>query len=229
MRQGFWLVSHRSSSCKPGRQSQRWWGEREQPLQHRWWRGGGDSLWSRNNRKSQSERRKEASSGWASGLRLLKGPFLLVVSCWVCLEPFLVSLPWDPCFRRERLWHVVRVCWLLVTVEPLWCSLTSVGPDHSWVQYDEVVLHPRELEHTLVLAPVFSGEWGDVQVHAHLEGSVVVGQDLSVVHVVVKLLSVSGPEHEGSVRVETCSVAADWRGGGLLEQRHWGDLCTNTL
>ena len=51
-----------------------------------------------------------------------------------------------------------------------------------------------------------------------------VGEDLPVVHVLMKLLPFSPPEQRGSVGVETCRVAGDWRGGRLLEERNPGKL-----
>uniref|UniRef100_A0A3Q3G0F3 Hydroxysteroid (17-beta) dehydrogenase 8 n=1 Tax=Labrus bergylta TaxID=56723 RepID=A0A3Q3G0F3_9LABR len=86
---------------------------------------------------------------------------------------------------------------------------------------DDVLLHTREMKHTVVLPPVIRGQ---LKVSADLEGAVVVGEDLSLVHVLVKLLSIFPPEHHGSVGVETCSVAGDPRGGSLLEERHCGEV-----
>jgi len=47
-----------------------------------------------------------------------------------------------------------------------------------------------------------------------------VGEDLSMFNVLMDLLSITPPEYQGSVRVETCSMAGDWRGGSPLEERH---------
>ena len=63
-------------------------------------------------------------------------------------------------------------------------SLTSVGLDWVFVQFgDDVLVHTRDLEHTVVPPPVFRGDWWNLQVNAHLEGPVMVGEDLPVVHV----------------------------------------------
>ena len=104
-------------------------------------------------------------------------------------------------------------------------SLTSVGLHWVFVQFgDDVLLHTRDLEHTVVPPPVFRGDGWNLQVSARLEGPVMVGEDLSEVHVLMKLLPVFPPEHHDTVGVETCSVAADWRGGRLLEERNPGKL-----
>ena len=104
-------------------------------------------------------------------------------------------------------------------------TVTFIGSDPIFLQFgDDFLLHTRELKHTVVPRPVFRCDWWKVQVNTHLEGSIVVGEDLSVVHLLMKLLSIFPPDEWGSVRVETCSEAADWRGGSLLEERHWGKL-----
>lgn len=45
-----------------------------------------------------------------------------------------------------------------------------------------------------------------------------VGQDLSVVQILMKIISVFPPYKCGSVRIETCSVAADWTEGRREKQ-----------
>lgn len=99
-------------------------------------------------------------------------------------------------------------------------SLSPVGPDEGPVQWGEDVLDAFQLDHTLVLPPVLLWDRLEVQVHADLEGPVVVGEDLPVVHMLLEVLAVSPPEHHHPVRVEACSMAHHWGGGAPLEQRH---------
>ena len=56
----------------------------------------------------------------------------------------------------------------------------------------------------------------------HLEDPVVVGEGLSILHILMDILFSSHPHHHHSSGVETCSMTChNWRGGGLLEDRHW--------
>lgn len=113
-----------------------------------------------------------------------------------------------------------------------WASLTSaspkyvfspVGSDHSFIQFgDDDVLTTQELKHTLVSPPVLRFDWWSIQININLEGAIIVWEDISFFHTIMNLISIFSPEHHGSVRKETCSVAADWRGGGFLEERYWG-------
>lgn len=108
---------------------------------------------------------------------------------------------------------------------------TPVSPDPCWVQLGDDDLNTWELENTVVPPPVVSFDQWHVQVHTHLEGSIMVVQELTVVHLLVDLLSIFPPEDGGSVRVETCGKAADWRRGSLLQEKHRGKLwrrCTRT-
>ena len=148
--------------------------------------------------------------------------------------PLLNTINYDRC-RWSTLEQIKRVNEFIITVfvgvpmlspwAPSDLTLTFVGSDHCFLQFgDDVLLHTRELKHTVVPRPVFRCDWWKLQVNTHLEGSIVVGEDLSVVHLLMKLLSIFPPDEWGSVRVETCSEAADWRGGSLLEERHRGKL-----
>ena len=111
--------------------------------------------------------------------------------------------------------------WLFPTSSP-----SPVGPDEGRVQSDGDVLDAFQLDHTLVPLPVLPWDRRQVQVHADLEGPVVVGEDLPLVHMLIKLLAVSPPEHHHLVRVEACSVAHHWGGGSPLEERHLRTLWT---
>ena len=103
---------------------------------------------------------------------------------------------------------------------PSRASLSPVGPDEGRVQSGRDFLDAFQLDHTLVLPPVLLWDRRQVQVHTDLEGPVVVGEDLPVVHMLIKLLTVSHPEHHHPVRVEACSMAHHWGGGSPLEERH---------
>ena len=99
-------------------------------------------------------------------------------------------------------------------------GLSKVGLDLRLNQnLGDVILDTRELNHTLILVvlPLLRRH---CQVGAFLEGSVIVLEDLSMLHISMLFLSVFLPEHHDSTGVETCRVAGHWRGGGLLEQRH---------
>ncbi|KAK0154833.1 Tetranectin [Merluccius polli] len=83
---------------------------------------------------------------------------------------------------------------------PSRAGLSPVGPDAGRVQWGEDVLDALHLDHTLVPPPVLPWDRRQVQVHADLEGPVGVGEDLPMVHMLIKLLAVSPPEHHHPVR-----------------------------
>ncbi|KAK0144736.1 Proteasome subunit beta type-8 [Merluccius polli] len=88
-----------------------------------------------------------------------------------------------------------------VILDPFRAGLSPVGPDAGRVQWGEDVLDALHLDHTLVPPPVLPWDRRQVQVHADLEGPVGVGEDLPMVHMLIKLLAVSPPEHHHPVRV----------------------------
>ncbi|KAK0154834.1 Proteasome subunit beta type-8 [Merluccius polli] len=87
-----------------------------------------------------------------------------------------------------------------VILDPFRAGLSPVGPDAGRVQWGEDVLDALHLDHTLVPPPVLPWDRRQVQVHADLEGPVGVGEDLPMVHMLIKLLAVSPPEHHHPVR-----------------------------
>lgn len=118
-------------------------------------------------------------------------------------------------------WHITQ------PVEAGAC-LTPVGPDGSFVQCERnVLLDTRKMNHALEPTPLFRWDGGKPEINARLKGPIMVGKDLRVLYSLVKLLSISPPEHGCVFWIETCSVAAHWRGGSLLEKKHrglfWGE------
>ncbi|KAK0145166.1 VIP peptide [Merluccius polli] len=87
-----------------------------------------------------------------------------------------------------------------VILDPFRAGLSPVGPDAGRVQSGRDVLDAFQLDHTLVPPPVLPWDRRQVQVHADLEGPVGVGEDLPMVHMLIKLIAVSHPEHHHLVR-----------------------------
>ena len=140
--------------------------------------------------------------------------------CWSELFLRAVCLP-----RSFRCVQVDQWLWWggetgVPTSIPSKAGLSPVGPDAGRVQWGEDVLDAFHLDHTLVPPPVLPWDRRQIQVHADLEGPVGVGEDLPMVHMLIKLLAVSHPEHHHPVRVEACSMAHHWGGGSPLEERH---------
>lgn len=99
--------------------------------------------------------------------------------------------------------------------------LTSVCSDHFIVKsvHDVVI---RALKHTVVSSPVFRCDGLNIQIDTCVEGPIMVWDYFSFFHTIINLFTIFPPEHHDPVRIETCSMAADWRGRSILEERHWG-------
>ena len=100
--------------------------------------------------------------------------------------------------------------WLVFTTQRSSLVTKSSWTPKSWTTPDTVIF------------PAFQVLRLHCQVNTVLEGSILVVENLSMLHILVHRFFMSPPEQLDATGVEACSVAGDWRGGAPLEQRHGG-------